>query len=507
MVKLSVLLAACTTLSVVSASWPDWGANPSNDRNSKDNIINRDSVKNLNLAWKTALNGSISATPSVEPGNVYIVDWAGWTYRVNSTNGAVIWATNLTAVANTSFPVVSRTTPAILSDRIIIGLRGPAMELALNKTDGSLIWMNLLSSHPFAVITQSPSNDNGVIYQGVSSLEELAATNKSYPCCSFAGIMTALNSSNGNIIWSTPMIPPSITGVGNYSGAAVWGSAPAYDTKNVYIGTGNLYELPEAAAECQLACDANPASCLNKPPCTDPNVLFDAVVALNKTSGVIQWATRLEQTDAWNVACLGIIGDPDNCPLPTGPDYDFGQAPILFGTDGLIAAQKSGVVWSLNRTTGKVIWDTIGGPGGTLGGFEWGSTLAIDEHGNPVWMGQVVNSERELFNLTNGLPWNASVVVGLDARTGHINWQVPHNKPGLGVGPLSSSRSVVFAPAFETGLMVAFAVDNGERLWSFQTNATLNGGAAVVGNRVYFGNGYVSAFGGTEGRNLYAFEV
>lgn len=507
MVKLSVLLAACATFSAVSASWPNWGANSDNDRNSKDNVINRNNVQNLHLAWMASLNGSISATPSVEPGNLYIVDWAGWAYRVNNTNGAVIWAKNLTVVANTSTRAISRTTPAILSDRIIIGLQGPAMELALNKTDGSLIWKNILSTHPFAVITQSPSTEGGVIYQGVSSIEELAAANKSYPCCSFAGVMNSLNASDGTIIWSTPMIPPSITGVGNYSGAAVWGSSPAYDTNSVYISTGNLYELPETAANCQIACDANPASCLNTPPCTDPNVLFDSVVALNKTTGAIRWATRLQKTDAWNVACLGIIGDPDNCPLPAGPDYDFAQAPILFGTDGLIAAQKSGVAWSLNRTTGAVIWSTIGGPGGVTGGFQWGSTLAIDEQGDPIWMGQVSNSNRVLFNLTNGLPWNASVVVGLDARNGHINWQVPHNKPGLGLGPLSSTRSVAFAPAYETGMMVAFAVDNGERLWNFTTNATLIGGAAIVGNRVYFGNGYVPAFSGTEGRNLYAFEV
>lgn len=499
----STALLACATLAS-AAPWPYWGNHPSNDRNVNDSVINRSNVKNLHLAWKTVLNGSISATTSVEAGRIYVVDWAGWVYSLNETNGAVIWAKALTALLGSPTPVLSRTTPAILSDRIIIGLQGPAQELALNKTDGSLIWSKLLDAHPLAIITQSPSVDGNVIYQGISSLESLVAANASYPCCSFAGSMKALNASDGSVIWSTPMIPPALVGVGKYSGAAIWGSSPAFDSKNVYIGTGNLYQVPPSVAACDAACQANPASCLHKPSCSDPSALFDTVVALNKATGVIQWATRLEPADAWNVAC--VFGDPQNCPIPTGPDADF-QAPILFGTDGLIAAQKSGVAWSLNRTTGAVIWFVVGGPGGTQGGFQWGSTLADDGHGHLTWMGQIVNSEFKQFNLTNGLPWNNSVVLGVDVRNGHINWQVPNFKPGQGHGALSSTREVVFAPAFETGIMTAFAVDNGERLWSFQTNATLHAGVAIVGRRIYFGNGYQALFNGTVGRNLYAFEV
>ena len=35
--------------------------------------------------------------------------------------------------------------------------------------------------------------------------------------------------------------------------------------------------------------------------------------------------------------------------------------------------QKSGTYWALNPDTGGIIWHTFVGPGGSLGGIEWGT--------------------------------------------------------------------------------------------------------------------------------------
>src|SRR4029079_9201285 len=62
------------------------------------------------------------------------------------------------------------------------------------------------------------------------------------------------------------------------------------------------------------------------------------------------------------------------------PDFDFGSAPNLYTTqidgktmDLLGIRQKSGVYSALEPATGKVVWQTQVGPGGALGGIQWGS--------------------------------------------------------------------------------------------------------------------------------------
>ena len=35
--------------------------------------------------------------------------------------------------------------------------------------------------------------------------------------------------------------------------------------------------------------------------------------------------------------------------------------------------QKSGIYWALNPDNGNIVWSTPVGPGGSLGGIEWGT--------------------------------------------------------------------------------------------------------------------------------------
>jgi polyvinyl alcohol dehydrogenase (cytochrome) len=351
----------------------------------------------------------------------------------------------------------------------------------------------------------SPTIENGIVYQGVSSLEELAAANPAYPCCSFAGSMAALNADTGAIIWKTYMMPLEDAGIGKYAGCSVWGSSPPVDANNVYIATGNLYELPDDVADCVHQCEENPETCIGKPPCVPENIHFDSVLALNKLTGEIVWNRRLETADAWNVACL--FGLPVNCPIPTGPDFDFAQAPIIFGKDGLVIGQKSGVVWGLNRLTGEVRWSNAVEQGGFLGGFQWGSSLASDKNGVLTWIGASANSGDKPVTFPNGMSFNGSSIIAINPYTGKTKWRTAVPLPSHSYGAVSSSNEVAFAPAFESGTMTAYSVQDGKPLWSFQTNATLHGGPSISGKRVIFGNGYQAIFSGTVGRNVYCFKV
>lgn len=491
-------------------NWLSWGRTLENQRTTGDAIINVQNVGDLVLEWQTQLTGNIFATPAVVNGEVYVVTDAGWVYRLVEATGAVVWARFidslilLTPPPYATGPPFSRTTPAIMTDRIIIGVNGPAYLLALRRDTGDLIWASEMDPNINAILTQAPTVERGVIYQGVSSQEETAAAIPGYPCCSFVGSMAAVNASTGAIIWQTYTIPLELVGVGLYSGAAIWGSAPAVDSENVYVATGNMYALPPDVATCVAACEADPASCIGQPSCVDPAVQFDAIMALNKRTGVIKWSTRLWTADAWTVAC--VIGDPTNCPIPTGPDFDFGQAPIIFGRDGLICAQKSGVIWSLSRQTGALKWENVAEPGGTLGGFMWGATLATDCDGSVTWIATSANSGQANVTLPNGDVITSASVIAVDALTGETKWRtaMPNS---TGYAATSSTNKVAFAGSFSGRTMSAYSVQSGEILWSFQANATINCGPAIVGDRVIFGDGYNPAFNGTSGGTLYSFKL
>ena len=75
-------------------------------------------------------------------------------------------------------------------------------------------------------------------------------------------------------------------------------------------------------------------------------------------------------------------GKNPNCADQSGPDYDFGNSPILAalpnGKNAIVIGQKSGNGWALDpERGGEVLWQYRAGAGGALGGIEWGS--AVDE--------------------------------------------------------------------------------------------------------------------------------
>lgn len=498
----------CSQDEKLCRNWPNWGSDLQNHRSSGNSAINVSNARNLRLEWMTSVHGNVFSTPTIYDGVVFVLDDAGYIYALEEATGKKVWEKNLANFIErspTGRPVWARSAPAVYKNLIIFGIYGPAYSVALERATGALVWRTKLDNHPWAQLTMSPTIENGIVYQGVSSLEELAAAYPDYPCCSFAGSMNALNADTGAIIWKTSMIPAEDVGVGKYAGCSVWGSSPPVDANNVYIATGNLYTVPDNVAECVTQCTEHPETCVGKPTCVPENIHFDSILALNKATGEIVWSRRLETADAWTVACL--FGLPTNCPIPTGPDFDFAQAPIIFGKDGLIVGQKSGVVWGLNRLTGEVRWSNAVDQGGVSGGFMWGGSLSTDKHGVQTWIGASANSENKPTTFPNGFTSTGSSIVAIDPLTGKTKWCTAVPPPAHSNGAVSSTTEVAFAPAFETGIMTAYSIKDGKPLWSFQTNATLHGGPSISGKRIFFGNGYQPLFGGTVGRNVYCFKA
>lgn len=198
---------------------------------------------------------------------------------------------------------------------------------------------------------------------GVSSLEEVYSIEN---CCRFRGSFVKLDTRTGAIVWQTYMLPDNHGAIGGYAGAALWGSSPSIDVgrSHVYIATGNLYSVPQSVEDCQERQD-NQTVPVHPEECIGPDIHFDSILALDLISGEIRWFRQLGGYDVWFLAC----NDPStpNCPPGPNPDADFGEAPMMLSNIGpngrrkdvVVAVQKSGFAWALDRSNGNLIWSTV----------------------------------------------------------------------------------------------------------------------------------------------------
>jgi polyvinyl alcohol dehydrogenase (cytochrome) len=493
-----------------------FGQNINNTAAAPFTNISSGNVRALKPKWVFTTAGDVSARAAVVNGVAYFPDWGGYINAVNAGTGQVIWQKSiLSDYFGATVPghpgltkVVSRTSPFVDagSNTVYIGIQTGAYILAINATTGALNWKTQLDSHPLAIDTSSPIVYNGVLYVGVASLEEAAAVDPNYPCCSFRGSAVALDGRTGAVIWKTYTVP---TG---YTGGSVWGSTlvPNPQQNVVYATTGNNYSTPTDPAF---------TKCMRKPGATEVSCLslddhFDSVLALNMGNGSIAWSQRLGSKDDWTVACF-FAGNP-NCPTGSGPDYDFGSGAnlITYQTPSgpktiLGAGQKSGVYSAFDPATGQVLWATQVGPGSSLGGIEWGS--ATD--GQRIYVA-IANFFGIPYNLQpSGTTDTAGSWSALDPATGHILWQTADPNGAIDLGPMTTANGVVYAPSMAGSAtspnMFALDAATGSIRWSFAAGASVNAGASLANDTVYWGSGYsnLGISGFTGNNKFYAFTL
>jgi len=496
-----------------SSEWPMFGQNLNNTAAAQASSINRNNVRRLKPKWIFNTSGDVSARAAIAGGAVYFPDWGGQLYRLDAKTGALVWSKNLVtdyglAPAFGAAKVVSRTSPAVVGDTVYIGTlftASGAQLLAIDKSSGALKWKTQLDTHPYSVHTSSAIVFKGVIYLGVSSLEEGPAQKPDYPCCSFRGSVMAINAATGAVIWKQYTVPAG------YAGAAMWGSSVVPDPirGQVYATTSNQYSTPTDPAF--VACVGGTATEEKITSCLSPDDHYDSVLALDMKTGAVRWSHRLAKADDWNGACLIMAEGQGNCPTPEGIDSDFGSGANLFtvatpkGPRQVVGAgQKSGVYFALDPDTGKLLWMTQVGPGSVAGGVMWGS--ATDGRRIYVANGNFAALPSPVGG--TGGNWTA-----LDPLTGKILWQKADPNGALDWSPMAVANGVVYAGSMSNtpgaNTMIALDAATGATLWSFPAGGPVIAGAAIVGDTIYWGSGYVNTvFPGFTGTNkFYAFSL
>jgi len=262
---------ACTLASALmprvghGADWQMSGNDLTNDRNQgRETSIDVRNVASLKPAWTFKTLGSVSATPLVTGGYVYIPDWGGGLHKLSARTGQVAWSRKVSEYTGWN-DSVSRTTP-VLADGVLVVAQQPqsfgakhdsSYLLGLNPETGDCLGKVLLDKHPATILTQSPVAYNGVVYIGTSSNEEHWATDTKYECCSFVGSMAAIDLKTGKVIWQTPIVPKG------YTGGAIWSSTPAAIPSAAWSTSRRATTTPRRRKSLTASRAVNATACLS----------------------------------------------------------------------------------------------------------------------------------------------------------------------------------------------------------------------------------------------------
>lgn len=552
------------------ASWPTIGRDASDSRNqANEHAISSQNVSQLSLKWTATTTGDVSGTPVVAGGAVYFGDFGGTVWKLDANTGAVLWSHTVAGYTGIAGDY-ARTSPSLDGNVLIVGTNKNPDLLGINATDGSLLWKTLVNPDLHGTMTGSPVLVGDTVITGVSAAGAGGTTAGQPPDttdATFRGDIAAVNALTGQLLWHTyalpsnngPITDPAVltnpgdtNNPGGFAGATVF-SPPAVDVADgLVIATfGQPYTEPPDVAACNANLTSTPSPNGFNEACEKGHdgVYFDSIVALNLKTGAPVWSYRVIGDAAWQHACgadpvAWCFPEAAN-PLPA-PGQPWPPAPGAGGAAGSIVTggdkwdlggsganvykigsetvvgvgEKSGLYVVLDAKTGKFVWNTLVGPGGDQGGFEWGT--AYD--GTRIYA-SLTNQHHVPYQLTEDGALTGTTATGgswaaLDPATGKILWQTadpqtetlaaPTGTVGVwDLAPVTVSAGVVYAASVATSGNEMYALDaaTGRILWQFSAGSTVNAAPAVANGSVYWGSGYSRSAEGNGNNRLYAFSI
>jgi polyvinyl alcohol dehydrogenase (cytochrome) len=382
-------------------------------------------------------------------------------------------------------------------------------------------------------MTGSPVLAGGTIYVGTSQ-----SRMSTYP-----GALVALDAQTGRILWQHYSLPNAdgfASPTADHPGGGYWGAVmfgpPAVDLRDGLVFAS--FKVAAGEPPTVKACNAADPNGFNES-CEQPGSYLSSIVAFDLKTGATVWSYRVLGDAPWQRACgsqpptvTWCAAESDNplkAPHP-GDKWDLGgSGPNVFKIGHgrhkrtvVGVGEKSGVYLVLDAKTGDFIWNTLIGPGGDMGGMEWGT--AYD--GERIYA-SITNQHHLPYELTEDGVISSTTVTGgswaaLDPITGTILWQTADPQletlPGLGVvgvwdlAPVTVANGVVYASSMaklaNQDQMFALDAATGEILWRFGAGSSVNSGPAVVDGTVYWGSGYSrSGVEGSGNNRLYAFSI
>ena len=243
-------------------------------------------------------------------------------------------------------------------------LGGGGAVMAINKDTGALLWKTQVET--------PPGRDHHAVRHGLRrrGLRRCRPRRRncslgigSYICCTFRGSMAALDLATGRILWKTWMTPgrlPGQRGVGQL----------ARHRHQAGLGLRRDGQQLRRAGRRAPVCHRPPGrSGRRRQRACRQTTYFDSIMAArpaHRRGQVGDPSAALRRVDR----CVH-LRVPSNCPAPSGPDYDFGQAPALFTRSrwparretSSVQGRRAATTGRSTPSTGAVVWKTPGRAG------------------------------------------------------------------------------------------------------------------------------------------------
>lgn len=247
LVLAAILMSGCG----VNADWLSRLFDPGHGSHTPDTGLTASNASSLKQIWRIqapgctpgpGTGGGWLATPVTFKGVIYIGSNFGCLYAIKEADGTVIWS-KFTAyqpflTCQQKLGIVSSVNvQADGNGNPVLYFHSPDGYLyKLNGTDGSVIWQHLVqipsTTQNDVYAWSSPTVANGKVIIGVSS-------NCDRPFVQ--GKVIAVDSTDGHELWTHTTVPDGFVGAGDWYDAAVDGAG------NVYVSTGSVTDAQATA--------------------------------------------------------------------------------------------------------------------------------------------------------------------------------------------------------------------------------------------------------------------
>lgn len=483
--------ATPTTDPMQGPRWMAWGGDVTNTRYAAQGGLTAADLPRLKLKWAFAYEGATSARvqPALAGGKLFAASDNGELHALDPRTGCVYWTYRAEFGVRSALTVWPYRAGGATRYAVFFGDQR-ANAYAVDAVTGQLVWKRKVDEHRLAAITGAIAVADGRAFVPVQGLGEEGSGGRGQdPCCTFRGSLVALDVSTGAVAWRTYTVDePKLRGKNQRNGTDAYGpaggsiwSSPTVDLarRSVYVTTGNAYADP-------------------------PQAMANAVLAMDMSSGKVKWVFQGTPNDTWLGGCPA-KSDGNGCPTVQGPDHDFSAAPMLVSSEGrqlIVVPQKSGITHALNPDTGALVWQYRFGQGDALGG-QWGGAFDGRQayFGNGSYRSSAPGGVRAVRPATGQEAWKVEAQPVLCAGQARCNASQG--------GAATAIPGAVLVGSIDGGLR-AYAADDGQIVWQFDTNRTfetVNGvpgsGASIDGSPLIVGGGTIfvnSGYGGIAAR-------
>ena len=504
--------------------WLNYGRTYKEQRYSPLAEINKNNVKELDLAWSFKFDTArgMEATPIMHNGVLYVS--TGWSHvhAINARTGAELWHYDAKVpkahLAKTCCGPVNRGVAIWQKDEM------SPLQVFFGSLDGRLIALDALTGEENWSVQSTPTDGNYSITGAPRIVKDMVIIGNGGGELGVRGYISAYDVSSGEMRWRFYTVPgdrnkpqesealekalPSWSGDEWYKlgggGGTVWDTLvfdPDLDI--LYIGTGN----------------GSPWNRDLRSPGGGDNLYLSSIVAINPNDGKYIWHYQTTPRENWDytatqqliLAELTIKGEERKIIMQAPKNGFFYVLDRVTGE--LLSAEKFGhVTWAthVDMATGRPVESEFADYQKNGGSYLWPSPFGA-HNWQPMSYSQKTGyiyipvqsfpayftGQKEVRYLENR--WNTGVdlneirgpqswvagravmdalvygeLVAWDPIKNERAWTVRHPKPSNG-GTLSTAGNLVFQGTWD-GVFTAYDAANGDPLWQYQSDSAILAG-------------------------------